>query len=80
MAGLALGRPMVTTEAEATEPLWRGEGLVEAVAPNDAAGFIERVESLLGSAEERVRLGNRARLGYEANFSCQKTIATLRDM
>ena len=71
---------MVTTEAEATEPLWRDEGLVEAVTPNDVAGFIERVEFLLGSAEERVRLGNRARLGYAANFSCQKTVATLRAM
>jgi glycosyltransferase involved in cell wall biosynthesis len=80
MAGLALGRPIVTTEAEATEPIWRRDRLVEAVPLDDVDVFIGRVEALLGSSEDRAQLGDRARRGYEANFSCQKTVATLREM
>jgi glycosyltransferase involved in cell wall biosynthesis len=78
MAGLALGRPIVTTEGEATEPLWRNQRLVEAVPLADAEAFIGRVESLLASPDERLALGESARRGYQENFSCQKTIATLR--
>jgi glycosyltransferase involved in cell wall biosynthesis len=78
MAGLALGRPIVTNRGAATEPLWTDEALVAAVAMDDRTGFVERVESLLASPDERAQLGERGRLGYEAHFSCERTIAALR--
>ncbi len=78
MAGLALGRPIVTTVGDATESLWLGDGLVEAVPLADCDGFVRKAEFLLGSREDRDRLGDRGRRGYEAYFSCRKTIAILR--
>ncbi len=78
MAGLALGRAIVTNVGDATEPLWLGEGLVEAAAFDDRAGFAKKADNLLDSPEERERLGERGQRGYRAYFSVQKTVALLR--
>ena len=78
MAGLGLGRPIVTNVGWATEPLWRDEGLVEPIAAGDAAGLVRRTELLLASSEERERLAASGRRLYETTFSCRRTIERLR--
>lgn len=78
MAGLALGRAIVTTEGIVTEPIWRSAALVELLPAADCAGMVERSEMLLGAPEVRERLGDRARQGYRSLFCCERMIATLR--
>jgi glycosyltransferase involved in cell wall biosynthesis len=79
MAGLALGRPVLTTVGAATESLWQEESLVEMVPLDDRPGVLQRAEDLLRSLAARQQLGRRGQLGYEKNFCCQRTIATLRE-
>jgi glycosyltransferase involved in cell wall biosynthesis len=74
MAGLALGRAIVTTPGPATETVWRDQRLVE-FAETDAETPIER---LLADPQARGALGERARVGYESHFSLRRTIDTLR--
>jgi glycosyltransferase involved in cell wall biosynthesis len=78
MAGLALGQPIVTTTGTATEPVWTEQGLVAAGAADDLAGFTAHVDQLLVDLSRRHALGERARTGYEQNFSLRRTIETLR--
>jgi glycosyltransferase involved in cell wall biosynthesis len=78
MAGLALGRPIVTTTGAATEPIWLDQGLVSADDAGDLPAFSARVESLLAYPEERWALGERAKTGYERSFSLGRCVATLR--
>jgi glycosyltransferase involved in cell wall biosynthesis len=78
MAGLALGRPVVTTNGAATEPIWAAEGLVEAAPVGHVTALLEKVEGLLASPDLRARLAGRGRAGYDARFSCERTIEVLR--
>jgi glycosyltransferase involved in cell wall biosynthesis len=78
MAGLALGKAVVTTVGHLTEVEWAGSGAVELVPLGDVAAMSQVVTSLLASPDKRVALGDRARTWYDAHFSIQRTIAVLR--
>jgi len=77
MAGLAQGRPIVTTTGHLTEPSWAEQGAVALVPVLDVEGFAASAEHLLTDAEERARLGARARTVYHAHFSVGHLVRTL---
>lgn len=79
MAGLALGLPIVSTIGDLSEPIWAKERLLALAPAGDEAAFVAAANVLLGDAEERHQLGERARRGYAEWFSLERTIATLRD-
>jgi glycosyltransferase involved in cell wall biosynthesis len=75
MAALALGRAVVTNEAEWSEPFWRTSGAV-AVAP--AGGLAAAVRALLDDESRRVDLGRTAAALYRSSFAIEHTIRQLR--
>jgi glycosyltransferase involved in cell wall biosynthesis len=78
MAGLANGRPVVTTAGRLTEPLWAESGAVALVPEGDAAAMATAVKRLLGDAAERARLGAAARALYQSRFDVRHTVAALQ--
>lgn len=78
MAGLSHGKPIITTEGELTESLWRGQDGILLAAPGDSRDFVEKVKHLAGSAAERQRAGASARRLYEQRFATSHIITTLR--
>jgi glycosyltransferase involved in cell wall biosynthesis len=78
MAGLALGLPTLTTTGPATESVWQDQRLVALTPADELAQFTAQAGLLLSDARLRDELGARARMGYERNFSLQRTIDTLR--
>lgn len=78
MAGLALGKAIVTTHGPATESVWLDQDLVAASATDDVIGLQTHAERLVADVRERTALGERARVGYERNFSMRRTVDTLR--
>jgi glycosyltransferase involved in cell wall biosynthesis len=78
MAALARGRAVVTTTGHLTEPLWADHAAVALVDVGDAGRFTGEVERLLGDASARQGLEARARAAYDAHFSVDRLIHTLR--
>jgi len=81
MAGIALGRPVVTDSGPATEPVWRDERLVVAIDRNgesDTRAMVSAVVALLADPLERECLGERAERGYRDLFSIERTLEILR--
>ncbi len=78
MAGLALGKPIVTNLGPLTEPFWKQSGAV-AVAPDMVAqSLVKVVEELLSSTPELPELGLRAAHVYRETFALSHTVKTLR--
>jgi hypothetical protein len=80
MAGLALGRPIVTTHGDLTEPLWQQSGAVALAPAGAAAAFLAAAKELLCDARRRENLAAQGRAFYAACFSPQRLIATLREV
>ena len=78
MAAMARGRAMVTTTGHLTEPLWAEQQAVVLVDVGDAMRFTAEVDRLLRDLPARRQLELRARAAYEANFSVDRLIHTLR--
>ena len=78
MAGLALGRPIVTTAGALTEGVWRESQAVALVPAENPAAFIDAAEFLLTNTNEREAYGVRARAFYAAHFALDQTICRLR--
>jgi glycosyltransferase involved in cell wall biosynthesis len=78
MAGLSLGRPMVTTRGPLTERLWTDSGAVQLADVTDPARFVAHAEALLNDPAARQRLGDKARALYEDRFDIRHTVAALR--
>jgi glycosyltransferase involved in cell wall biosynthesis len=78
MAGLANGRPIVTTRGHLTEPLWTETGAVEIVPAGDTEAFVQAARRLRADAAERQRLGYSARTLYRERFDISHTVAALR--
>ncbi len=77
MAGLALGRPIVTNRGSLTEPFWqeaKAVWLLEAAAPQAWSAAVWA----LAEASSRRQLGARGRAYYQTHFSCAQAIARLR--
>jgi glycosyltransferase involved in cell wall biosynthesis len=78
MAGLAMGRPIVTTRGELTEPLWLHSGAVALAPAGVPAALLSTAEALLHDHRRHEQLGASGRAFYAAHFSPQRLIATLR--
>jgi glycosyltransferase involved in cell wall biosynthesis len=78
MAGLALGKAVVTTAGPLTEPLWVESGAVLHAPPGDPGDLVRRVEDVLNDAALCDCLGRKARALYRERFSLPSVIATLR--
>ena len=79
MAGLAHGRPTVTTDGWLTEPVWRepASGVVLCPVDNGRA-LADAAAALVHDRVRRVRLGAEARAFYDARFDIRHVIASLR--
>lgn len=78
MAGLAHGRPVVTTRGRLTESLWAESGAVALAPAQDPRALSESVGRLLEDAEERDRLGAAGLALYEERFKAERAVAALR--
>jgi hypothetical protein len=79
MSGLALGRPMVTTQGDLTEIIWQETAAVALAPANSPELIMAEAEALLADAGRRIELGHRAAALYEQRFSWSRTVRTLRD-
>jgi glycosyltransferase involved in cell wall biosynthesis len=77
MAGLSLGKPIVTTTGELSEPFWHKSGAAALAAADSPAGIIAETERLLSDPSERDALGRRAKQAYDATFAIEHTVAVL---
>jgi len=76
MAGLALGKPVVTNAGALTEAVWKERGGV-ALAPSPQE-LAPAAEALLRQPERWSELGERGRALYRERFSLQGVVETLR--
>ncbi|QSQ20217.1 glycosyltransferase family 4 protein [Pyxidicoccus parkwayensis] len=77
MAGLALGRPLVTNTGHLTEPLWRESRAVELVEGVEPESLVMATERLLSDVEARTALGGRAARVYRERFALERTVDAL---
>jgi glycosyltransferase involved in cell wall biosynthesis len=77
MAGLALGRPLVTTIGHLTEEEWNGSGAVLMTPVGRAEEVAQAVARLLAYPSEREALRARGRALYQARFSIAHTLDVL---
>ena len=75
MAGLALGRPVLSTRGPLTEPCWE-DGAVRLV--NTAREMPAQARALLADARELLRLGAAGAKLYQERFELGHTITRLR--
>ena len=78
MAGLSLGRPIVSTRGRLTEAVWDERGAVLLADVGDRATWVQQVERLLDDPAERQRLGSRGHRLYEERFDLRHTVDALR--
>jgi glycosyltransferase involved in cell wall biosynthesis len=79
MAGLAHGKPIVTTSGPLTEPIWSESRAVVLVPDGDTDAFVAATERLTNDPDARARLGDAARAVYLAHFAIGRTIEGLLD-
>lgn len=79
MAGLANGRPIVTTQGALTESLWAESGAVVLVNADDVDGTIQMVERLLVDAVARKSLSRQAAILYQQRFDIRHTLSGLTE-
>ncbi|WIG95075.1 glycosyltransferase family 4 protein [Myxococcus sp. SDU36] len=77
MAGLALGRPVVTNTGHLTEPLWREQGAVALAEGTAPAALVERAEAVLSLADAGWELGQHAARIYREHFALERTVEAL---
>jgi glycosyltransferase involved in cell wall biosynthesis len=78
MAGLAHGRPMVTTLGFLSEPFWESSGAALFAAPEDTASLAGATERLLTDPAARERIGATAAELYRDRFDISRVIEALR--
>ena len=79
MAGLANGLPVVTTDGELTEPIWRVSHAAALVPAGDTVTLAATVRQLLYDRSARTALGLQASAAYASEFAMDRTIAALRN-
>jgi glycosyltransferase involved in cell wall biosynthesis len=79
MAGLAHGKPIVTTAGHSTEPFWSESGAAIVVPGGDAHALTAATLPLLGDAARRRALGSAAARLYEERFTVERTVGALRE-
>ena len=75
MAGLALGRAIVTNDGPLTEPFWRGSAAV--ALARDPGAIAAIAAELLGDASRSSALGSHGAALYRERFALGRTIAAL---
>lgn len=75
MAGIALGRPVATTEGWLTEDVWRGRRAVELAPENEVAAATERI---LRDDQHAAAIAAGGRRLYGELFSLEHTVRILR--
>jgi len=80
MAGLANGRPVLTTSGALTEPIWAGTSAVALAAADRANAFRLAARELVADADRRAALAARGDAVYRSHFALEHTIAMLRDL
>jgi glycosyltransferase involved in cell wall biosynthesis len=78
MAGLANGRPIVTTTGWLTEPLWSQCEAVALAPAGDTQAFVQQVQRLRRDTAERLRLGSASGRLYRERFDISHTISSVR--
>jgi glycosyltransferase involved in cell wall biosynthesis len=79
MAGLALGRPVVTNLGSLSEPVWAGVPGVALAPGPDPDALASMAEAVLAlTPADRDALGGRAAEYYRGHFSLEHTVARLR--
>ena len=78
MAGLALGRPIVTNSGPLTETLWRDSQAVMLVSGAAPSALVSAAQALLADAAGRTILGIRAAELYRSRFAIEHTLRELR--
>jgi glycosyltransferase involved in cell wall biosynthesis len=79
MAALAHGKAVVTNSGRATESVWEQRGAVSLGASDDLSDMQQRVEFLLDSDAERLRLGARALACYSELFEIRRVVQRLME-
>jgi glycosyltransferase involved in cell wall biosynthesis len=79
MAGLALGRPIVTNLGFLSEEIWESSRAVALATDFTPGAVVTRVEELLANATESARLARQAAQLYEQLFSLGRTLRTLQE-
>ena len=79
MAGLAHGKPILTTTGASTEPLWMQTAAVALAPDGDADAFVKQLDRLCEDNRECERLGQAARKLYEDRFDVAWTVAALHN-
>jgi len=77
MAGLALGRPTITTLGFQSEAFWSTSGAAIFGDPEAPALMAEEVVKLLANPEERARIGAAGRSVYDARFDIRHAVDAL---
>jgi hypothetical protein len=77
MAGLALGKAVVTTAGRLTEPVWTQAGAVAAVPAGNPEALAVEVVRLIQDHEARRRLGGVGQGLYNRRFSIEHTVSAL---
>jgi len=80
MAGLAHGRPILTTTGPATESLWAGSEAVALVPVGDPRAFVESLDALSKDENRRAHMGDAARKLYHERFDVAHVVARLRQV
>src|SRR5262249_23970277 len=78
MAGLALGKPIVTTRGPLTETLWEREEIVALASAGGTAEIAATCERLLACPATRREIGDRGRRAYAKWFGIKQVVAALR--
>ena len=77
MAGLALGRPTISTVGFSSEPFWEDSGAAVFGDPAHPQAIASALVRLLGDDVERARVSAAARALYDARFDIRHTIELL---
>jgi glycosyltransferase involved in cell wall biosynthesis len=78
MAGLALGRAIVTTKGVLSEAFWDESGAVLLAPADEPGAALPTVEVLLTDPGRRARLGEQARSLYRRAFAIEHSVRRLR--
>ena len=80
MAGLAHGKPIVTTTGWLTEPLWSNSDAVALASAGDLEAFIHNFRRLSSDTGARLRAAAAARKLYQDRFDMAHTVRALRQV
>ena len=79
MAGLANGKPIVSTMGWLTEPVWKQSEAVVLAPVGDTEAFVEQIRRLSLDGAERWRLASASSQLYRERFGLAHTVSSLRE-